>query len=157
MEAPVYDDLVNRLKSMTEKLTLGDPTDRNIYLGPVINEGAYQEFQTYCAEITAGSGKFQTGGRVRTGGLFDKGWFCEPTLAVDLPLQHRLWKYEMFLPITTIAKVKNLQEAMQHANEVNYGLTAGFYGSEEETGWFFDHIESGVAYANRPQGATTGA
>ncbi|MCX6039197.1 MAG: aldehyde dehydrogenase family protein, partial [Chloroflexi bacterium] len=76
---------------------------------------------------------------------------------VDLPLQHRLWKHEMFMPITTIGKVKNLEEAMQHANEVNYGLTAGFYGSEEETAWFFDHIESGVVYANRPQGATTGA
>jgi len=157
VEALVYDDLAARLKSLTEKLTIGDPTDRSVYLGPVINEGAYKDFQGYCREISTGGGKFLTGGQVRTGGLFDKGWFCEPTLAVDLPLQHRLWKHEMFVPITTIAKFKNIEEAMQHANEVNYGLTAGFYGSEEETGWFFDHIESGVAYANRPQGATTGA
>jgi len=157
VEEQVYNNLVDRLKTLTEKLTIGDPTDRSVYLGPVINEGAYKEFQAYCGEITAGGGKFLTGGRVRTSRLFDKGWFCEPTLAVDLPLQHRLWKHEMFLPITTIGKVKNLEEAMQRANEVNYGLTAGFYGSEEETGWFFDHIESGVAYANRPQGATTGA
>ncbi len=63
----------------------------------------------------------------------------------------------MFLPITTIGKVKNLDEAMQIANDVNYGLTAGFYGSPEETEWFFDNIEAGVTYANRPQGATTGA
>jgi 1-pyrroline-5-carboxylate dehydrogenase len=40
---------------------------------------------------------------------------------------------------------------------VNYGLTAGFYGSPEEAEWFFDKIEAGVTYANRPQGATTGA
>jgi 1-pyrroline-5-carboxylate dehydrogenase len=157
IEAPVYEDLTTRLKSLTEELTIGDPTDRSVYLGPVINEGAYKEFQAYCGEIASGSGKFLTGGRVRTRGLFDKGWFCEPTLAVDLPLQHRLWKHEMFLPITTIGKVNNLEEAMLRANEVNYGLTAGFYGSEVETDWFFDHIESGVAYANRPQGATTGA
>ena len=146
-----------RLKSLTEKLTIGDPTDRSVNLGPVINETAYKDFQGCCEEITTGGGKFLTGGQVRTGDQLGKGWFCEPTLAVDLPLQHRLWKHEMFLPITTIAKVKSLDEAMQHANSVNYGLTAGFYGSEEETGWFFDHIESGVAYANRPQGATTGA
>jgi len=157
IEEPVYEDLVDRLKTLTEKLTIGDPTDRDIYLGPVINEGSYKEFQAYCGEIATGGGKFLTGGRVRTGSQYDKGWFCEPSLAVDLPLQHRLWKHEMFLPITTIGKVKNLEEAMRHANEVNYGLTAGFYGSEEESGWFFDHIESGVAYANRPQGATTGA
>lgn len=157
IEVPVYDELTARLKTLTEKLALGDPTERSVYLGPVINKGAYQEFQDYCREIGEGGARFLTGGRVRTGGPFDKGWFCEPTLAVDLPLEHRLWKHEMFLPITTIGKVANLEEAMRLANDVNYGLTAGFYGSEEETGWFFDHIEAGVAYANRPQGATTGA
>jgi 1-pyrroline-5-carboxylate dehydrogenase len=72
-------------------------------------------------------------------------------------LKHRLWKQEMFLPITTLARVKNLDEAMQHANGVQYGLTAGFYGSKEEIAWFFKNIEAGVTYANRPHGATTGA
>ena len=43
------------------------------------------------------------------------------------------------------------------ANDVDYGLTAGFYGTEEEVGWFFENIQAGVVYANRPQGATTGA
>jgi len=42
-------------------------------------------------------------------------------------------------------------------NAVNYGLTAGFYGHQKEADWFFDKVEVGVAYANRPQGATTGA
>ena len=46
---------------------------------------------------------------------------------------------------------------MKIANGVNYGLTAGFYGSSKEVEWFFDNIEAGVTYANRPQGATTGA
>ncbi|MDP2995485.1 MAG: aldehyde dehydrogenase family protein, partial [Anaerolineales bacterium] len=58
VEGPVYDDLAARLKTLTEKLTIGDPTDRSVYLGPVINEGAYKEFQAYCGEITAGGGKF---------------------------------------------------------------------------------------------------
>jgi 1-pyrroline-5-carboxylate dehydrogenase len=157
VEEPIYDEFTAHIKTQTGKLVIGDPTDRSVYLGPVINKDAYQQFQGYNKEIAAGGGKFLTGGRSLTGGLFDKGWYCAPTLVVDLPLQHRLWKYEMFLPITTIGKVKNLEEAMQYANDVNYGLTAGFYGSEEEAGWFFDHIEAGLAYANRPQGATTGA
>jgi 1-pyrroline-5-carboxylate dehydrogenase len=46
---------------------------------------------------------------------------------------------------------------MQLANDTALGLTAGFYGDPEETRWFFNHIEAGVTYANRPQGATTGA
>ena len=63
----------------------------------------------------------------------------------------------MFLPISTIAPVSDLEEAMRIANNVNYGLTAGFYGSETEAEWFYENIEAGVTYANRPQGATTGA
>jgi 1-pyrroline-5-carboxylate dehydrogenase len=63
----------------------------------------------------------------------------------------------MFLPITTIGRVTDLDQAMKIANDVNYGLTAGFYGSPKEAEWFFDKIEAGVTYANRPQGATTGA
>ena len=63
----------------------------------------------------------------------------------------------MFLPITTIAGYDDVTEAMKLANDVDYGLTAGFYGSKQETKWFFDNIEAGVTYANRPQGATTGA
>ena len=157
VEESVYDDLVARLKDATNKLVIGDPTERATYLGPVVNKNSYKDFKEFCEEISQGGGKFLTGGHVKTGGLFDKGYFCEPTFVTDLPFTHRLWQYEMFLPITTIGKVKNLDEAMTIANNVNYGLTAGFYGSPEETDWFFDKIEAGVTYANRPQGATTGA
>jgi 1-pyrroline-5-carboxylate dehydrogenase len=156
IEEPVYDELVAKLKELTEKLTIGDPTDRKTFLGPVVNKSSYEDFQNFCSELGK-AGKFLTGGKVLTDGDFAKGYFCSPTFAIDVPMDHRLWKYEMFLPITTIAKVKNLDEAMKYANDVDYGLTAGFYGSDEEARWFFDNIEAGVTYANRPQGATTGA
>jgi len=157
VEEPVYDALVARLKELTEKLVIGDPTERSTYLGPVINANSYKDFKNFCDEISKGGGKFLTGGKVRTDGALAKGYYCEPTFVTDLPYEHRLWQYEMFLPITTIGKVKSLDEAMKIANGVNYGLTAGFYGSAEEVEWFFDNIEAGVTYANRPQGATTGA
>ena len=63
----------------------------------------------------------------------------------------------MFVPITTVGKISSLEMGMKLANDVDYGLTAGFYGTEEEAHWFFDNIEAGVTYANRPNGATTGA
>jgi 1-pyrroline-5-carboxylate dehydrogenase len=157
VEAPVYDEMVARLKEATDKLVIGDPTERNTYLGPVINQSSYNDFKNFTEEINQAGGKFLTGGKVKTGGIFDKGFYCEPTFVTDLPYEHRLWQYEMFLPITTIGKVKSMDEAMKIANGVNYGLTAGFYGSDQEVDWFFDKIEAGVTYANRPQGATTGA
>jgi len=157
VEEPVYDELVAHLKTLADKLALGDPTDRATYNGPVVNKGSYQDFKDFTAEIAQGGGKFLTGGNVRTEGEYGKGYFCESTFVIDLPFSHRLWKHEMFLPIATIGKVNSLDEAMAIANDVNYGLTAGFYGNAKETEWFFDHIEAGVTYANRPQGASTGA
>ena len=104
VEAPVYDDLVDRLVTMTNKLTIGDPTDRKNYLGPVVNKSSYEDYKNFTAEL-AQAGTILTGGKVLTEGEFAKGYFCAPTLVADLPYDHRLWKYEMFLPITTIGKV----------------------------------------------------
>lgn len=155
IEEPVYDKLVARLVELTEKLAIGDPTDRNVYLGPVVNKSSYRDYQNFIAEIKE-SGRILTGGKILTEGKLGKGYFCAPTLA-ELPYDHRLWKVEMFLPITTVGKFTDLEEAMRMANDVDYGLTAGFCGSEEEVDWFYDRIEAGVCYANRPQGTTTGA
>ncbi|MDI6769972.1 MAG: aldehyde dehydrogenase family protein [Anaerolineales bacterium] len=157
IQAPVYDELTARLKELAGKLTIGDPTERQVYFGPLINKNSCNDFKNLTGEISRSGGNFLTGGHILSGDKYDKGYFCEPTFVTDLPLDHRLWKHEMFLPITTIAKVKNLDEAMKYANDVDYGLSAGFYGSEEEVAWFFDNIQSGVSYADRPQGATTGA
>lgn len=156
IEEPVYDKLVDKLVELTQNLKIGDPTDRAVYLGPVINKSSYQQYKEFTEELSQ-AGTILTGGKVLVEGDYARGYYCTPTLAADVPLNHRLWKYEMFLPITTVARVSNLDEAMHEANDVSYGLTAGFYGSKEETKWFFDNIQAGVTYANRPQGATTGA
>lgn len=156
VEAPVYDQLTTRLVDMINKLVIGDPTRREVYLGPVVNRKSYQDFMNFTEELSQ-AGSFLTGGKVLTEGEYGKGYFCQPTLVADVPFEHHLWKDEMFVPITTIARVKDLDEAMQQANAVNYGLTSGFYGAESDADWYFDHIEAGVNYVNRPQGATTGA
>ena len=156
VEEPVYDELVERLVDLTNKIAIGDPTEKSVWLGPVINQGSYQDYQGFVRELSD-AGNILTGGKVLTDNQLSKGYYCSPTLAVDVPMKHRLWKHEMFVPITTIAKVSDLEQAMTYANDVDYGLTAGFYGNQDEVKWFFDHIEAGVNYANRPQGATTGA
>jgi 1-pyrroline-5-carboxylate dehydrogenase len=156
VEAPLYDALVERIAALVGKMAIGDPTDRSVYMGPVINRNSYADFKNYAEEL-AGAGRVVTGGKVLTDGAFARGYFCTPTLVADVPVTHRLWKTEMFVPIALIAPVSSLEEAMTLANGVPYGLTAGFYGTPEETDWFFENIEAGVTYANRPQGSTTGA
>jgi 1-pyrroline-5-carboxylate dehydrogenase len=156
VEKPVYDDLVSRLLESTQALTIGDPTDRKIFMGPVINPSSYEQFQQFCEELSD-AGTILTGGKVLTNGDHAKGYYCQPTIAADVPTDHRLWKHEMFLPITMIHAVDSKEQAMELTNDSIYGLTAGFYGSEDEAQWFFDNIKAGVTYANRPQGSTTGA
>jgi 1-pyrroline-5-carboxylate dehydrogenase len=151
----VKDQFVEKLLALTNKIAIGDPTKREIWLGPVANKNSYHDFANFSEELSQG-GQILTGGKQLVEGELGKGYFCAPTL-VDLPADHRLWKVEMFLPITTIAGYDDVNAAMKLANDVDYGLTAGFYGGKQELKWFFDHVEAGVTYANRPQGATTGA
>jgi 1-pyrroline-5-carboxylate dehydrogenase len=156
VEEPVYDELVERLTVMTEAAVMGDPTEKDTFLGPVANQGGYNDYKAFTEELSQ-AGTILTGGKVRTDGMFGKGYYCEPTIVADVPITHRLWKQEMFLPITMVHKVGSLEEAMTIANDVEYGLTAGIYGSEDEVEWYFKNVEAGVVYANRPQGSTTGA
>ncbi|MBW8009931.1 MAG: aldehyde dehydrogenase family protein [Chloroflexi bacterium] len=156
VEEDVYDELVENLVNLTADAKVGDPCEKEVFMGPVANKNAYDDFKKFTEDLSK-TGKFLTGGNVRTDGDYAKGYFVEPSIAVDVPMDHYLWKHEMFLPITMIHKVKNLDEAMEIANSVVFGLTAGFYGNKDESQWFFDNIQSGVTYANRPQGATTGA
>ncbi len=156
IEESLYDMIVARIVELTKKLPVGDPTERDNYLGPVANSWAYKDFQNFTADLKA-SGTFLTGGEILTEGEYAQGYFCQPTIVADVPWDHKLWKQEMFLPIMMVTKVQNLEDAMREANDVDYGLTSGFYGSKEEAKWFFENIEAGVNYANRPQGATTGA
>lgn len=156
IEEPMYAKLVDRLVELTKNIKIGDPTKRENWLGPVVNKGSYHDYQQFSEDLSQNS-TLLTGGQVLTEGEYGHGYFCLPTIAVDLPESHALWKQEMFVPIVTIAAVPSLEDAMRRANDVNYGLTAGFYGAPDEAQWFFDNIEAGVTYANRPQGATTGA
>lgn len=156
IEEPVYDELVEKVVALTNKIAIGDPSEKAVWMGPVINKSSYQDYKDFTADLEK-SGKILTGGKVLTEGAMANGYFCAPTLVSDLPYDHRLWQHEMFLPITTLGKIKDLEQGMQLANDVAYGLTAGFYGSKEEVKWFFENIQAGVVYANRPQGATTGA
>ncbi len=156
VDRSVHDALVDKMVALTQKFIIGNPTDRSIYNGPVINKASYRDYQMYTAQLQI-AGKVLTGGNVLTEGTYAKGYYCQNTIVTEVSAEHPLWQTEMFLPITMVAAVDSLNEAMIRANNVQYGLTAGFYGTPEESDWFFDKIEAGVTYANRPQGVTTGA
>ena len=75
VEEPVYEKFISMLKEKTNSLVMGDPTERATYLGPVINQSSYNDFKNFNEEISQGGGNFLTGGHVKTGGIFDQGYF----------------------------------------------------------------------------------
>ena len=85
-----------------------------------------------------------------------RGWFVAPTVATA-PLEDATWVDEHFLPLVLVGEVDSVDEGIARANASDLALTAGFYGTPEEVKRFHRDIEAGVTYANRPQGATTGA
>jgi 1-pyrroline-5-carboxylate dehydrogenase len=156
VERPVYDAFLAKLVGLLEKTKVGDPTLAENWMGPVINEKAAKDYEGFVEELRK-AGRILFGGKRLRKGENAKGAFCAPTVAVDVPVEHRLWKHEMFLPVAMVHAVDSLDDAMRLANDADYGLTAGFYGTKKEGQWFFEHIQAGVCYVNRPQGATTGA
>ena len=125
-------------------------------MGPVVSEGAARDFARFCTEIESSGGRILVGGRRLSDGEHAHGHFVECTVA-EAPADHPLFAEEMFLPILMVCRIKNLREGIALANASSLGLTAGCFGDDEEVRYFLDHIEAGVLYVNRPQGATTGA
>jgi 1-pyrroline-5-carboxylate dehydrogenase len=149
----VKDAFEEKLVELTRKINVGDPTLKNNWMGPVINNGSFEDYQRFVADL-------ESDGNILYGGstLDLNGFYVMPTVVNDLPEDHALWKQEMFLPIVTIAGFEDLETAMVKANDVEYGLTAGFFSEDEdEIEWFLNNIEAGVLYVNRDTGATTGA
>ena len=127
-------------------------------MGPVIDTAAVARLEAATAQVRAlgAAGAIVHGGERLADGALAHGHYCAPTIA-RAPLAHPLWQTELFAPFVLVAPVATLDEAFARANASEYGLTAGFYGAPDETERFFETIEAGVCYANRPQGATTGA
>jgi 1-pyrroline-5-carboxylate dehydrogenase len=155
VQAPVYDAFLEALVAKTKGISVGDPTDRKVWLGPLVNAKARAKYDAAVAEAKR-DGRVIIGGEVLDGHGTDL--YVAPTVVADLPADHRIWRDELFVPLVAVAKVSSLDEAIERANDTIYGLTAGFFSDDrEEISHFEEASEAGVIYINRRAGATTGA
>jgi 1-pyrroline-5-carboxylate dehydrogenase len=158
VERPVAREFVDRLVEKTRDIRVGDPTRRESWMGPVINERALRKFTDAAEEVRRDGGTIEVGGEVVRDGDAGRGFFPTPTVVTGLPLDHRLFRDELFVPFLVVGEVDSLDEALERANSTQYGLTAGIFSrDQDEVRRFLDRIEAGVVYVNRRAGATTGA
>jgi 1-pyrroline-5-carboxylate dehydrogenase len=154
----IKDEFIEKLVAKTKELVVvGDPRDRRAFMGPVVNSHAFEDFKRYAAKAKEGA-TLVYGGGVLTEGDFAKGYYVEPTIFTGDDENFELVKHELFLPILYVGTFKTVEEALDKANDTEYGLTAGIFSNvEDEVQYFYNHIEAGVVYVNRAAGATTGA
>ncbi|HEV3152785.1 MAG TPA: aldehyde dehydrogenase family protein [Candidatus Baltobacteraceae bacterium] len=152
----VADKFLELLVAKTKALVIGDPTKRDVFVGPVINQAAAEKFEKAAAAAKR-DGSVLTGGERLQTPPYDRGYFVAPTVA-RLPLDHELFQEELFLPFLSVGIVDSFDQAVQESNRSQLGLTGGLFSSDEtEIARFFDEMEAGVLYVNRRTGATTGA
>ena len=114
----VYDQVVNRVEELTKSLTIGDPSDNNNFMATVIDSAAFKKISEY---IEIG----KTEGRLVAGGTADDsvGYFVHPTVFADVDPEARIMKEEIFGPVVAITKADSFEEAIDIANNTEYGLT----------------------------------
>jgi len=157
VERAVHDELVRLLVEKSEALKIGDPLLREHWLGPVIDQRAVDRYLAAAAEARRDGTVFTGGERLTDRGM-DRGFYVEPAIVGNLPVDHRLFRDELFAPFTAVAPVDSLDEAIRLSNESIYGLTAGIFSEDPaEIERFLTTIDAGVLYVNRRAGATTGA
>lgn len=154
VQSDIKEAFVNKLVELTEQVKVGDPTVQENYVGPIINETSYNAYKNYAEELSE-KGNILTGGKTLNVG---NGYFVAPTVVDNLADDCKLWQHEMFAPIVALREFDDPEDAMNMANNVSVGLTAGFFSEDQgEVEWFLNNIEAGVIYVNRAGGATTGA
>lgn len=157
VQKDVADEFTSKLVEKTKKLVIGNPWQKDVFLGPVINESAKQKFLD-ATKLGRQDGEILVGGNILQDEKHKDGFYVEPTIVTKLPKDHKLIRDELFLPFLCIQKYDDFDEAIELANDTDYGLTAGIFTHDnEQLEKFFEKIQAGTVYANREASATTAA
>ncbi|HEY3993943.1 MAG TPA: L-glutamate gamma-semialdehyde dehydrogenase [Ktedonobacteraceae bacterium] len=122
----VYDEVLQKVIERAKKLNLGDVTQPETYMGPVIDANAFAKINEYI-EIGKGEGRLVVGG-----GHHGPGYFIEPTIIADVAPQARVAQEEIFGPVLAVVKAKDFAGALDIANSTEYGLTGSLYSRDDE-------------------------
>src|SRR5438477_2777556 len=147
----VYNEFVSRFVERVMSLKVGDGLDASTEMGPCINEAQLKTVMSY-VEIGKNEGaKLLTGGNRLDGGVYAKGWFHEPTVFGDCRPNMRIAQEEIFGPVVCVIPIHNLEDAIDVANGVPYGLSASIYTRNVNRAFQATRdLYTGIVYVNAP-------
>lgn len=120
---PSYEAFLEKFVRRTETLRLGDPLDRNVDVGPMIDEKAAAKAEEWVKKAASAGAKILTGGQ-------RDGAFLKPTILTDVKHDMEVSCNEVFAPVVTVAPYTDFREAVRIVNDSRYGLQAGIYTSD---------------------------
>ena len=140
-----YDRVMERLLAAAASLRVGNPEQPGITVGPVIDETAYKRILE-----TIEAGKREVTLAYQAKNVPNEGYFVPPTIFTDVKPADRLAREEIFGPVLSVLKVRDLDEAITVANDTDYALTAGFFSrSPANIERIKAELEAGNVYVNR--------
>lgn len=151
IEKPIYDQLVEILVTKTKKMKVGSGLEADIDMGPAVDQSQLETDLMYIDVAKKGGAKLLCGGNRLTGGIYDKGYFIEPTLFGGVTTEMRIAQEEVFGPILGLMVADDFEDAMRLANCVKFGLSASIVTRDvTRVHQFTNRIEAGLITVNLP-------
>jgi betaine-aldehyde dehydrogenase len=122
--------LLRRLKEEASKITLGDGMNEGTLLGPLVSQGQLDKVVASIEGAKKQNIELLTGGNRPDG--FNRGFFVEPTIFVDVPEDSDLWTEEVFGPVLAVRRFADEGEAVRVANDTRFGLAAAVMSNDED-------------------------
>ncbi len=145
----VYDAFLEKLVGRVKALRVGNGLDANVDMGPCVSEKQRATVSKYVEIGKAEGAKLLTGGEQLTAGALGKGWFHSPTVFADANAKMRVACEEIFGPVTTVVPIGSLEEGIQVANSVAYGLSGSIYTQDVNKAFqAMNAFETGIFYVN---------
>ncbi|HST58674.1 MAG TPA: aldehyde dehydrogenase family protein, partial [Longimicrobium sp.] len=150
LQDEIHDEFVEKLVERARELKLGYGVEEGVDVGPLIHQASLDKVMEY-VEIGKQEGTLALGGERATGEGLDDGFFFQPTIFTDVKPGSRMATEEIFGPVLTVIRFKDLDEAIRINNEVKYGLSSSIYTRDNVASFrAFQDLDNGITYVNAP-------
>ncbi len=147
----VYSEFVERYVERAKKLKVGNGLDETVEMGPAVNESQLTTDLSYVEIGKTEGAKLKTGGNRLSHGDYAKGYFMEPTVFVDVDPKMRIAQEEIFGPVVSVIPCDHLEQAIEIANGIEYGLSSALYTKDVNKAFAaVRDLETGITYINAP-------
>ncbi|MFJ7973639.1 aldehyde dehydrogenase family protein [Psychrobacillus sp. NPDC096389] len=147
----MHDDFIKAMKELVTEFPVGDPQDKNTFMGPQVSEEQWKTVQSYIKKGQEEGATLAIGGPGRPDGI-DKGFFSKITVFTNVQNDMTIAQVEIFGPVMSVITYNNLDEAIEIANDTIYGLAGYVFGNDkEELKKVASNIRAGQIRINNPQ------